>query len=65
MFPFAAVLKDVPNFPYELLKNPEDDQTRMGLFPNLDYKGLYNALVPLLEVAPLIQSGLEGDYCKL
>lgn len=32
----------------------------MTLFPNLDYKGLYNSLIPLIEVAPLIQYGLEG-----
>lgn len=50
----------MPNFPLELLKNPEMDSVRMGLFPNLDYKGLYNSLIPLIEVAPLIQYGLEG-----
>lgn len=32
----------------------------MGLFPSLDYKGLYNSLIPLIEVAPLIQYGLHG-----
>lgn len=58
-FVVSAVLKDVPNYPYELLKKPENDQTRLSLFPSLDYKGLYNALLPLLEVAPLIQNGLD------
>lgn len=61
----TAVLKDVPNFPLELLKNPEMDAARMALFPNLDYKGLYNALVPLIEVAPLVQNGLEGTYLMI
>lgn len=59
---FAAVLKDVPNSPYELLKNPDMDPVRMGLFPSLDYKGLYNSLIPLIEVAPLIQYGLHGIF---
>lgn len=56
----TAVLKDVPNYPYELLKDPDNDNTRLSLFPSLDYKGLYNALLPLLEVAPLIQNGLDA-----
>ncbi|CAG9855370.1 unnamed protein product [Phyllotreta striolata] len=53
-----TVLKDVPNSPFELLKNPEMDTVRMGLFPSLDYKGLYNSLIPLIEVAPLITYGI-------
>lgn len=59
-FIFLAVLKDVPNSPFDLLKNPEMDATRMGLFPSLDYKGLYNSLIPLIEVAPLIPYGVKG-----
>lgn len=57
---FLAVLKDVPNSPIDLLKNPEMDGVRLGLFPSLDYKGLYNSLVPLIEVAPLIQYGVHA-----
>ncbi|XP_072402043.1 protein unc-79 homolog isoform X3 [Diabrotica undecimpunctata] len=53
-----TVLKDVPNSPFDLLKNPEMDAVRMGLFPSLDYKGLYNSLIPLIEVAPLINIGI-------
>ncbi|RZB38818.1 unc-79 -like [Asbolus verrucosus] len=56
-----TVLKDVPNSPFDLLKNSDMDSVRMGLFPSLDYKGLYNSLIPLIEVAPLIQYGL---HCK-
>lgn len=59
---FSAVLKDVPNSPFDLLKNPEMDAVRMGLFPSLDYKGLYNSIIPLIEVAPLIPYGLKGKY---
>ncbi|XP_065166264.1 protein unc-79 homolog isoform X3 [Atheta coriaria] len=55
-----TVLKDVPNSPLELLKNPDMDATRIGLYPSLDYKGLYNSLIPLIEVAPLIQNGLHN-----
>ncbi|XP_068085270.1 protein unc-79 homolog [Anabrus simplex] len=55
-----TVLKDVPSSPLELLKNHEKDAVRMGLYPNLDYKGLYNTLVQLVDVAPLIQYGLHA-----
>lgn len=61
----SAVLKDVPNSPLELLKSPEMDAVRMGLFPSLDYKGLYNSLIPLIEVAPLIQYGLHGNVMSV
>lgn len=57
------MLKDVPNSPFDLLKNPEMDVVRMGLFPSLDYKGLYNSIIPLIEVAPLITNGLHGKSC--
>ena len=39
----------------------ERDAKRMGLFPTLDYRGLYTVLVQLLEVAPLIQVGTDGN----
>ncbi|KAK9889170.1 hypothetical protein WA026_004451 [Henosepilachna vigintioctopunctata] len=55
-----TVLKDVTHSPFDLLKNPEMDNFRLGLFPSLDYKGLYNSLIPLLEAAPLIQYGLHA-----
>ncbi|XP_071438717.1 protein unc-79 homolog [Hetaerina americana] len=55
-----TVLKDVPSSPLEMLKFPEKDAIRMGLYPNLDYKGLYNAIVQLMDVAPLIQYGLQA-----
>ncbi|KAK4872146.1 hypothetical protein RN001_016270 [Aquatica leii] len=55
-----TVLRDVPNSPLDLLKNPKMDSVRMGLYPSLDYKGLYNSLIPLIEVAPLMQYGLHA-----
>jgi len=58
----AAVLKDVPSSPMEMLKLQEKDSVRLGLYPNLDYKGLYNAIVQLSDVVPLIQYGLHGLY---
>jgi len=58
----AAVLKDVPSSPMEMLKTQEKDSVRLGLYPNLDYKGLYNAIVQLADVVPLIQYGLHGLY---
>ncbi|XP_073986418.1 UNC-79 domain-containing protein isoform X3 [Rhodnius prolixus] len=54
-----TVLKDVPSSPIEMLKYPEKDQARLALYPNLDYKGLYNAIIELVDVAPLLQYGLQ------
>uniref|UniRef100_A0AAR5PWG4 Protein unc-79 homolog n=1 Tax=Dendroctonus ponderosae TaxID=77166 RepID=A0AAR5PWG4_DENPD len=53
-----SVLKDVPNSPFDLLKNPEMDSVRLALFPSLDYKALYFSLVPMVEVAPFVTNGL-------
>ena len=53
-------MKDVPNSPLEMLKLREKDSIRLGLYPNVDYKGLYNAISQLVEVATLIQFGLQG-----
>ncbi|KAJ9597430.1 hypothetical protein L9F63_011724, partial [Diploptera punctata] len=54
------VLRDVPSSPIEMLKSLEKDSVRLGLYPNLDYKGLYNAIVQLTDVVPLIQYGLNA-----
>nr|XP_018900718.1 PREDICTED: protein unc-79 homolog isoform X2 [Bemisia tabaci] len=55
-----TVMKDVPKSPLVMLKHPEEDAARMALFPSLDYKGLYNAVVQLIDVAPLVQFGLQA-----
>jgi hypothetical protein len=46
----------------EMLKLQEKDSVRLGLYPNLDYRGLYNAIVQLTDVVPLIQYGQNGLY---
>lgn len=56
----AAVLKDVPNSPHQLIKDPSNDGDRMLAYPNLEYGNLYNALAMLLDVAPNIQIGLNS-----
>lgn len=57
----SAVLKDVPSSPLEMLRNPDNDQARMNFYPNLDYKGLYNAISQLVDVASLVQYGVQGQ----
>lgn len=58
----VGILKDVPDFPLVMVFIKERDAKRMALFPSLDYRGLYTVLIQLLEVAPLIQSGIDGGF---
>lgn len=60
----AAVLKDVPNSPHQMIKDPSQDHIRMSAYPNLEYGNLYNAIAMLLDVAPNIQFGLNGEQIK-
>ncbi|XP_058797132.1 protein unc-79 homolog, partial [Phymastichus coffea] len=53
-----SLLKDVENSPYDMLKLQNFDHERMALYPNLDYKQLYNALSQLIDVIPAVHSGL-------
>lgn len=46
-----------------MVYNKERDAKRMALFPSLDYRGLYAVLVQLLEVTPLVQTGVDGKRC--
>ncbi|GBP28886.1 Protein unc-79 homolog [Eumeta japonica] len=55
-----SVLKDVPRSPLEMIKDPVSDHERMGLYPNLDYKGLFNAISQLVDSAPHIQYGVQA-----
>lgn len=57
----VALLKDVPEEPFDLIKSQEKDAERMALYPNLDYKQLYNALTQLIDVVPMIHIGLQGS----
>ncbi|XP_055384456.1 protein unc-79 homolog isoform X2 [Condylostylus longicornis] len=59
-----TVLKDVPNSPHLLIKDPTMDQTRMAAYPNLEYGNLYNALTMLLDVAPCIPYSQVVDFGK-
>lgn len=60
-----AVLKDVPNSPHQIIKDPSQDHIRMSAYPNLEYGNLYNALAMLLDVASNIQFGLNGIVAAL
>jgi len=51
----------VPEKPFELIKLQEKDGERMALYPNLDYKQLYNALTQLIDIVPFIHVGLSGS----
>ncbi|CAH2985737.1 unnamed protein product [Chilo suppressalis] len=55
-----SVLKDVPRSPLEMLRDADDDTDRMTLYPNLDYKGLFNAISQLVDAAPHLQYGIQA-----
>ncbi|KAG1659999.1 Protein unc-79 [Nymphon striatum] len=55
-----GVLKDVPTISIEVMKNREKDHSRMSIIPNMNYKGLYTALVRFLDTTHLIQTGLQA-----
>lgn len=57
-----ALLKEVREVPFEMIKSQKFDGERMALYPNLDYKQLYNALTQLVDVVPLVHIGLQGSY---
>ncbi|XP_032682267.1 protein unc-79 homolog isoform X3 [Odontomachus brunneus] len=55
-----SLLKEVREMPFEMIKSQKFDGERMALYPNLDYKQLYNALTQLVDVVPLIHIGLQA-----
>ncbi|XP_028035618.1 protein unc-79 homolog isoform X2 [Bombyx mandarina] len=55
-----SVLKDVTRSPLELIRDPANDAERMSLYPNLDYKGLFNAISQLVDSAPHLQYGIQA-----
>lgn len=59
-----GVLKDVTRSPLELIRDPECDAERMALYPNLDYKSLFNAVSSLVDTAPHLQYGIQGIRCS-
>ena len=59
------VLKDVPDYPLEMLKSRTEDTARLQLFPNLNYKELFGVVVQLIDVAPVVQFGMQGKSIVL
>ncbi|XP_063378165.1 protein unc-79 homolog [Cydia fagiglandana] len=55
-----SVLKDVPRSPLEMIRDADNDADRMFLYPNLDYKGLFNAISQLVDSAPHLQYGMQA-----
>ncbi|KAK2710266.1 hypothetical protein QYM36_013793, partial [Artemia franciscana] len=55
-----GVLKDVPGQPFVFLRKREKEQQRLNCLPSLDYRGFHAALAQLLEVIPLITSGIQS-----
>ncbi|CAL7949507.1 unnamed protein product [Xylocopa violacea] len=55
-----SLLKEVRDAPLEMVKSQKFDADRMSLYPNLDYKQLYNALTQLMDVVPSIHIGLQA-----
>ncbi|XP_049885894.1 protein unc-79 homolog [Pectinophora gossypiella] len=55
-----SVLKDVPRSPLEMLRDADNDADRMTLYPNLDYKSLFNAISQLVDSAPHLQYGIQA-----
>lgn len=56
----SVVLKDMPTDVLEMTKHLDKDTSRLSLFPAMDYKGLYNALVLLIDDGATIHTGLQG-----
>ncbi|XP_078033882.1 UNC-79 domain-containing protein [Augochlora pura] len=53
-----SLLKEVRESPLEMIKSQKLDAERMALYPNLDYKQLFNALTQLMDVVPHIHINL-------
>lgn len=58
--PPSGLLRDIQARPLDMIHHRAQDTERLALFPNLDYLGLHQALVALVDVMPLIQSGTQG-----
>ncbi|KAK0097709.1 hypothetical protein PV326_014335 [Microctonus aethiopoides] len=55
-----SLLKEVRESPLEMIKSQTFDGERMALYPNLDYKQLYNALTQLIDVVSFVHVGLAA-----
>ncbi|XP_074643701.1 protein unc-79 homolog [Tubulanus polymorphus] len=52
-----SVLKDVPCFPVESSGPRQRDSVRLSVFPNLNYAGLYQCVVNIIDTVPMVQYG--------
>ncbi|XP_055879587.1 protein unc-79 homolog isoform X2 [Biomphalaria glabrata] len=52
-----SVLKDVPSIPVENYGLRQKDSVRLSIFPTLNYSGLYQAVLSILDLVPTIQIG--------
>ncbi|XP_069937362.1 protein unc-79 homolog isoform X2 [Cherax quadricarinatus] len=54
-----GVLREIQERPMDMLHHRDQDAMRLALFPNLDYSGLHQSLVALVDIMPLIQYGTQ------
>ncbi|KAL8611059.1 hypothetical protein ACOMHN_042675 [Nucella lapillus] len=59
-----SVLKDVPNIPAESYGPRQRDSVRLSVFPNLNYSGLYQAVLSIIDLVPMMQIG-QLDLARL
>ncbi|XP_068237998.1 protein unc-79 homolog isoform X5 [Palaemon carinicauda] len=52
-----GVLREIQERPMDMLHQRSQDATRSALFPNLDYNGLHQSIVSLVDIMSLIQYG--------
>ena len=56
----CSVLKDMPVIPSESYGPWQKDSVRLAMFPSLNYAGLYDAVINIMEIAPAIEQGKHG-----
>ena len=61
-FLYCSVLKDVPIGPMENYGSRQRDNLRLAVFPNLNYSGLYEAVMNIIDVVAMVQHGQHGGY---
>ena len=57
---FFSILKDVPNIPAESYGPRQRDSVRLSIFPNLNYAGLYKAVLNMIDLVPIMTIGQLG-----
>nr|XP_027210970.1 protein unc-79 homolog [Penaeus vannamei] len=55
-----GVLREIQERPVDMLRHRDQDTIRLALFPNLDYAGLHQSIVALVDIMPLIQYGTQA-----